>query len=236
MSERYRTLSINDKPQLQTGIPVLLNTYAISEDTTTGKVIAQLKFQTIGAKSITAVYAVLTCYDAMNSLIEDETAAKYLDLDAAPGAFFGDRVPIVLPDNTIRSFNVRITSFRFEDGSIVKTAENTAFNTIDDPEISLTEGQIKQLEIEAKDRWLEPFSVSPAKLGGKIRCGCSQWNDENVEHCVRCESDLKWLFAHSDPEVLQEHLEERLKEEAIREAERQREEEERQALEKKKAE
>ena len=236
MSERYRILSINDKPQLQTGIPVLLSTYAISEDTITGKVIAQLKFQNIGEKPITAVYAVLTCYDAMSSLIEDEPEAKYLDMDVASGDFFGDRVPVVLPDNSIRSFDVRIPSIRFEDGTIVKAEENTAFNTINDPGLSLTEGQIKQLEIEAKDRWLVPFSVSPAKLGGKIRCGCSQWNDENVEHCVRCESDLNWLFEHSDPEVLQEHLEERLKEEALREAERQREEEEKQELEKKKAE
>ena len=236
MSDRYIILAQNDKPQLQTGIPVLLDTYAISEDTTSGKVFAQLKFQNIGLKPIIAVYVVLTCYDAMNSLIEDETAAKYLDLKVAPGSFFGDRVPIVLPDNTIRSFDVRITSIRFEDGNIVKAEENTAFTTIIEPKNSLTEGQIKQLEIEAKDRKIAAFSVSPARLDGKIRCGCSQWNDGNVEHCLRCGSDINWLFEHSDCKALQEHLEERLKEEALKEAERQKQEEKRRVLEEKKAE
>ena len=240
MSERYKTLFKNDKPQLQKGIPVLLDTFALLGDTISGKVIAQLKFQNIGVKSITAVYAVLTCYDAMNSLVKDKPEAKYLDMDVAPGSFFGDRVPVVLPDNTIRSFSVRITSVRFGDGTTVKAEENTAFNAIDDPEISLTGGQIKQLEIEAKDRSIGAFSVSPERFEGKIRCACSQWNDESVEHCLWCGSDLKWLLEHSDSEVLQEHLEQRLKEEAEEEERRQEElrkqREERAALEKKKAE
>lgn len=211
MGERYKSLFKSTCPQVQDGLAILFSAGALLGDTSTGKVIAQLKFQNIGAKVITAVYASLTCFDAMNTVVGTGVEAKYMDLGVNPGSYFGDRVPIVMTDNSVRSFQVKITSVMFSDGSSWHADETAAMKQIEEPECQLTIDQIKQLQIDAAG---SGYMTSPIKIGNRVRCACSQWNDGNVKKCIKCGSDLDWLLNNSNCDKLQEHLEKRLAEEA----------------------
>ena len=209
MGERYKSLFKSTCPQVQDGLAILFSAGALLGDTSTGKVIAQLKFQNIGAKVITAVYASLTCFDAMNTVVGTGVEAKYMDLGVNPGSYFGDRVPIVMTDNSVRSFQVKITSVMFSDGSSWHADETAAMKQIEEPECQLTIDQIKQLQIDAAG---SGYMTSPIKIGNRVRCACSQWNDGNVKKCIKCGSDLDWLLNNSNCDKLQEHLEKRLAE------------------------
>ena len=124
MGERYiKVFSGNENLYIEAA-PIIIRASALLKDTTTGKMIAQLKFQNISDKNISYVKIAITQLDAINNLLENEISFEYLDLSVSSKEEFGSKKPIPLPNASTRSFCVGVSHVGFSDGT-VWTSDNT---------------------------------------------------------------------------------------------------------------
>ena len=100
------------------GSPVVIAAGALLKDSRTENVLAQLKLRNIGDKKITSVRVRLTTFDSLDRPLGEPVEKQYLDLAAGRNSEFGQKVPIPLPDNTIRSFRAAVVEVWFEDKTV----------------------------------------------------------------------------------------------------------------------
>lgn len=210
MSERYVRLFICDVPQVQKGAPVLLAAGVLLGDRESGRVLAQIKLQNISEKTIKAVYVRIQCMDAMNVALSEQAEAKYLDLNAGSGNFFGDRQPILLNDASIRSFTLRVTDVMFADGTAWHSANDETCLNIPAIPSALSEEQLEQLSIETQQH----CTTSLADWSDVKRCVCGQWNMEGNKVCVLCKLNFEKLATIATPKHLDANYAARKKQEA----------------------
>ena len=210
MSERYMRLFSCDIPQVQGDAPVLLAAGVLLKDKASGRILAQIKLQNISEKTIKAVYVRIQCMDAMNVALTEQAEAKYLDLNAGSGSFFGDRQPILLNDESIRSFTLRVTDAMFADGTAWHSeSEETCLNIPTIPS-TLNEEQLEQLSVETHLHCI----ASLADWSDVKRCVCGQWNMEGNKVCVRCKLNFEKLATIATPKHLDANYAARKKQEA----------------------
>ena len=210
MSERYVRLFICDVPQVQKGAPVLLAAGVLLGDRESGRVLAQIKLQNISEKTIKAVYVRIQCMDAMNVALSEQAEAKYLDLNAGFGSFFGDRQPILLNDASIRSFTLRVTDVMFADGTAWHSANDETCLNIPAIPSTLNKEQLEQLSVETHLH----CTTSLADWSDVKRCVCGQWNMEGNKVCVRCKLNFEKLATVATPKHLDANYAARKKQEA----------------------
>lgn len=117
MSERYTRLFSLPEHLYATDSPVLIVAGALLKDNQSGQVLAQLKLQNIGTKTIKAASVEITLLDTAGKPLGGTVDYQYLDLSASRDATFGQKTPIVLPNAATRSFTVRVTELIFADNS-----------------------------------------------------------------------------------------------------------------------
>ena len=210
MSERYVRLFICDVPQVQKGAPVLLAAGVLLGDRESGRVLAQIKLQNISEKTIKAVYVRIQCMDAMNVALSEQAEAKYLDLNAGSGSFFGDRQPILLNDASIRSFTLRVTDVMFADGTAWHSANDETCLNIPAIPSTLNKEQLEQLSVETHLH----CTTSLADWSDVKRCVCGQWNMEGNKVCVLCKLNFEKLATIATPKHLDANYAARKKQEA----------------------
>ena len=124
MSERYTRLYSLPENQYQAGSPLVVSAGALLKDSTTGKVLIQLKFRNISDKTIKSVKVRITSYDTAGTELKGIDCFSYLDLSAGLDDEFGAKTPILLPDTATRSFTVEILSVVYSDGQIYEPSDN----------------------------------------------------------------------------------------------------------------
>lgn len=120
MSERYTkrfALTEQELPPIA-NIPVKIKAGALLQDNLQGVVLAQIKYENISNKSIKEMRVNIFAYDGQGSKIESLSNYTYERLSANVGDFFGDNLPVVLPDNNTYGFNVEVVSVEFSDGTM----------------------------------------------------------------------------------------------------------------------
>ncbi len=210
MSERYQSKYVLPAFQHQTGSPLILQAGSILFDTQTGKLLAQLKLQNISRRTIKAAFLSLLCYDTLLNRVGEPLKQQYLDLSAGPGQSFGDRVPLFLPDASVRSIDVSLTGVLFSDESVWKSADEGVFAPIQrDERQTLSASLIAQLNRDGADQKASTikYSVAPQWTSNLWQCACSQWNLTG-RVCVQCNTSCDWLRGAAKPEGLQKRLEE----------------------------
>ncbi|MCM1089733.1 MAG: hypothetical protein NC092_01210 [Butyrivibrio sp.] len=118
MEERYTKLFTLPENLYTYGSPVIISAGALLKDNKTGNVLAQLKIQNIQAKSIKALTVKIVSYDTADRQLGEETSFQYLDLYVRRDEYFGQKIPIMLPDTYTRSFSVCVTEVVFVDHTI----------------------------------------------------------------------------------------------------------------------
>ena len=210
MSERYVRLYQCAAPQVQGDAPVMLAAGVLLGDKETGRVLAQVKLQNISEKTIKAVYVRVRCMDAMNVLMPQQAEAKYMDLTAKPGNFFGDRQPILLEDASTRSFTLQVTDVMFADNTSWHNTGSDAFTPIPEIPCALTKELLEQLSLETN----VSCKTSPVALQYVKRCACGQWNLGSNAACAGCKMDLEKLASVATSQYLTTRYETRKKREA----------------------
>lgn len=192
MSERYGKLFSLPENLYTEGSPVILAAGALLKDNQTGKVLAQLKFQSISPKKIKALTVCIQPLDTVGNPLGDTVAYQYLDLCADRDSEFGQKTPIALPDAATRSFQAFVTEVIFEN------------NTTWTQEIHLWESlkRVQTLSVlqdsELEQQFRLDYGLDCANLlleqKGLWYCVCGSINQQGEDKCHKCDrayADLK---------------------------------------------
>lgn len=213
MPERYLRLFTLANSLYQSGAPVLIAAGALLKDTRTGRVLAQVKLQSLADKPIKAVKIAVIPQDVLGKRLGEPVEHQYLDLDVWRDDTFGSKSPIILPNLTTRAFHVVVLSVVFADNTLWAT-RNAAWKPIPMPvvlENAYADAELcKQFKLEfGKDsRYMydDFFDLH--------RCPCGALNRQDETKCHTCGCDLTALRA-LDTAVLEAHKNERVRQECI---------------------
>ena len=192
MGERYSRLFTLPNNIYSVGAPVLIAAGALLKDNITGKVLAQLKLQSISNKPIKAASVRIFPKDTAGDALGESVSYQYLDIDIKRNGQFGQTVPIPLSNPSTRSFSAAVSDVIFADNT--KWYSSTAaWEPLPAPELlgkKLNDAEsINQFRIEygnlssnflteTKDLWF---------------CGCGAINRENEAECCNCHNKLAVL-------------------------------------------
>ena len=218
MSERFSRLFTLPGGLYAAGAPVVISAGALLKDNQSGNIYAQLKFSSISNQRIKAVHIIITPFDTAGQSLGNTTEYQYLDLNIERGAEFGQKVPVLVPDNHTRSFSVAVDEVIFQDNSKWQI-EHEAWEALPAPvsladtfpdenirkQFQLDVGKsVSHIATEHKDLWY---------------CACGALNHAEESTCAKCGLELKALLAANQPELLQAHYEQRKAEQEAKEAE-----------------
>lgn len=146
MSKRYVRLFLLPENLGLEDCPIVISAGALLKDTTTGKVLAQLKLRNLAPRKVTAVQIKINAYDPAGVELGGVDTFSYHGLNIPIDGEFGTQTPIYLPDAATRSFTVDILSVTFADGSIYQP---TGSRTTQSATAGMSE-QINELNSERK--------------------------------------------------------------------------------------
>ena len=118
MGETYARLYSLPERLYTMGAPVVVAAGALLKDNRNGNIIVQLKIQNICSKTIKAVTVKITSIDTVGRTLGEETEYQYLDLNVKRNEFFGQQVPIIVPNEQTRSYSVKVTEAAFDDNTV----------------------------------------------------------------------------------------------------------------------
>ena len=191
MGETYTRLYSLPERLYTMGAPVVVAAGALLKDNRNGNIIVQLKIQNICNKTIKAVTVKVASMDTVGRTLGEETEYRYLDLNVKRNEFFGQQVPIVVPDEQTRSYSVKVTEAVFDDNTV--WTGNEIWEPLEKPdpiEKKIANGELvrqyrikygknsKYLLKQEKDLWF---------------CTCGVINHESELSCCSCHIDRKKL-------------------------------------------
>lgn len=186
MSERYSRLYELPQNLYAVGSPVVIAAGTLLKDNQTGNVVAQLKFHSISDKIVKVVKVKLDLFDTAGSPIAESVVFDYLDLSASRDAEFGQKTPVPVPDNKVRSYNAAVTEVVFGDKS-VWTATGEVWEQLSNP-VPLAFGDpelLKQYQL----RFGSNSKYTPKEEKGLWHCTCGALNHTG-ENCHLCRHSL----------------------------------------------
>lgn len=218
MSERYTRLFSLPEDLYAEGSPVIIAAGALLKDNQTGRVLAQLKFRSISEKRIQAVKVCLNLLDTAGQPIGETVLFDYLDLVTSRDTEFGQKTPVMLPENKARAYTVRVTEVVFSDMT-VWTAGEDAWKPL--PRQQTLEAVFQDPELVEQYKIAAGYNSSfyPTEKKGLWFCACGGVNRAG-QSCHVCGRTLAELQA-IDQEQLVRDKDARLAEEARLAAERQ---------------
>ena len=208
MSERYTRLFSLPQNLHTEGSPVLIAAGALLRDNQTGKVLAQLKFQSLSERRIQAVKVALRASDVTGAELEGVPEQQYLDLDAARGDSFGQKTAVSLPSAVTRSFSCACSSVVFADGSVWTASEGAVWEPVKQP--STLQNALADLAEQYRRDTFADAQYVPTDDRDLWVCACGTVNRRSETQCVRCRSLHDALFAAADATRLREHRQEYL--------------------------
>lgn len=115
MSERFESVLAFDDNIWCKSSPVLIEKGVLLKDTYSNKFLIQLKFMNISSNTIAGLNLRIACRSKLtNTSINVDFS--YTDFNAEKGDYFGDRVPLYLPNSNLREFDFIVTKVIFKNG------------------------------------------------------------------------------------------------------------------------
>lgn len=219
MAERFTRLFQLGNDLYTDGSPVIICAGALLNDTVTGSMIAQIKYQNITEKKIVAAKVYLCAYDAMGAALGERIEYSYLNLNVPSGTYWGGDKAIILPDKTSNSFEIITISVAFNDGTSWKSESVDTFSSIPTSPLLVDElhdmALVEQycLETTPKAKYV------PIEYGSLWRCACGCINQGAA--CTGCNTDKIVAFEKLSISLLSEKMAARLEIEARQKAEKQ---------------
>ena len=185
MEERYARLYSQSGMLYQESSPVVISAGAVLSDSYTRSILVQLKFKNISNKEISSLGVCILPLNAGGDIAGDVVEYSYNKLDALRDDSFGTNTAVVMPNNTVRSYKVKVRLVRFSDGSSWQGAEEyfaplaspkRLENALGDDELCRQfrisyGGDCNYLSSEESDLWF---------------CTCGAINRNSEAKCHRC--------------------------------------------------
>ena len=210
MGETYTRLYSLPERLYTMGAPVVVAAGALLKDNRNGNIIVQLKIQNICNKTIKAVTVKVASMDTVGRTLGEETEYRYLDLNVKRNEFFGQQVPIVVPDEQTRSYSVKVTEAVFDDNTV--WTGNEIWEPLEKPdpiEKKIANGElVRQYRIKYGKN--SKYLLKQEK--GLWFCTCGVINHESELSCCSCHIDRTKL-EELDMDALKTECDARLEDE-----------------------
>lgn len=216
MSERYLKLFSLEENLYIPGSPVLIAVGALLKDTQTGRILGQLKLQSISDQSIKAATVALVPLDTVGNPLGEPVSYQYLDLKVTRDAYWGSQDPIRFSDPSTRAYTASVKEVIFSDNSIW-TAPNSAWKAL--PAKTTLETQLDDFELATQYRI--HFGMD-CQYGYQTAedlwyCPCGAINHQGESVCHACQKDRNEL-AGVDWDLLRKEAAERVAQKRAEEA------------------
>lgn len=217
MSERYLKLFSLEENLYIPGSPVLIAAGALLKDTQTGKILGQLKLQSISDQPIKAATVELIPLDTVGNPLGEPVSYQYLDLEITRDAYWGSQDPIRFYDPSTRAYTASVKEVIFSDNSIW-TAPNSAWKAL--PAKTTLETQLDDFELATQYRM--HFGMD-CQYGYQTvedlwYCPCGAINHQGESVCHACQKDRNELGVDWDllrKEAAERVAQKRAEEEAL---------------------
>lgn len=208
MSERYLKLFSLEENLYIPGSPILIAAGALLKDTQTGRILGQLKLQSISDQSIKAATVALVPLDTVGNPLGEPVSYQYLDLKVTRDAYWGSQDPIRFSDPSTRAYTASVKEVIFSDNSIW-TAPNSAWKAL--PAKTTLETQLDDFELATQYRM--HFGMD-CQYGYQTAedlwyCPCGAINHQGESVCHACQKDRNEL-AGVDWDLLRKEAAERV--------------------------
>ena len=208
MSERYLKLFSLEENLYIPGSPILIAAGALLKDTQTGRILGQLKLQSISDQSIKAATVALVPLDTVGNPLGEPVFYQYLDLKVTRDAYWGSQDPIRFSDPSTRAYTASVKEVIFSDNSIW-TAPNSAWKAL--PAKTTLETQLDDFELATQYRM--HFGMD-CQYGYQTAedlwyCPCGAINHQGESVCHACQKDRNEL-AGVDWDLLRKEAAERV--------------------------
>lgn len=208
MSERYLKLFSLEENLYIPGSPVLIAAGALLKDTQTGRILGQLKLQSISDQSIKAATVALVPLDTVGNPLGEPVSYQYLDLKVTRDAYWGSQDPIRFSDPSTRAYTASVKEVIFSDNSIW-TAPNSAWKAL--PAKTTLETQLDDFELATQYRI--HFGMDCRYTYQTVEdlwyCPCGSVNHQGESVCHACQKDRNEL-AGVDWDLLRKEAAERV--------------------------
>ena len=217
MAERFEKVYSLPDNLYSEGSPVIISAGALLKDTETGKIIAQIKYQSISVTPIVALKVGISAYDVSGKEIDGVDEYQYLDLNIHNGQVFGSNKAILLPDGVTRSFSFN---------SIVVVLSNGMNYNVTLPMSTLPQATHLQSQLK-NNELIKQYQLSVNKEAVYVpqenkelwSCSCGEWNSGGL--CLKCGANKDVVFTAFDISTLTADMEQRL---ALEKAKKERQE------------
>ena len=189
MNNRFETLYKLQNNLYAKGCPVVILAGSLLKDNVTGKLVIQMKYQSVSQKAIKALKINIKAIDVTGQEIEN-VEYQYLDMNVKKGQFFGEDKAIIISNLVARSYKIVAINVVYRDGEIYTYSEEMKMLT----EPQLLSSVLHGGEIEKQYR-LETNSYAkfaPIICDELWYCTCGTWNIE--EHCDNCSLTKESVF------------------------------------------
>ena len=212
MDERFsKLLSFQDNLWCVSS-PVLIEKGVLLKDKYSNKSIIQLKFLNLVSKCINGLNIKIIYNDKLTGK-QGSFDFSYIDFEAEKGNNFGDRIPIYLPDNNSREFEIIVTKVIFKDGKQWNNEE--IFSPI--PKESTDINALGDLKEQFKrDIWaiykkeqksIVTYTVyMPVFKHDYWLCTCGAFNLQEENECCKCGISKKSLSEAVNIDNIKENL------------------------------
>lgn len=216
MSERYLKLFSLEENLYIPGSPVLIAAGALLKDTQTGRILGQLKLQSISDQSIKAATVALVPLDTVGNPLGEPVSYQYLDLKVTRDAYWGSQDPIRFSDPSTRAYTASVKEVIFSDNSIW-TAPNSAWKAL--PAKTTLETQLDDFELATQYRMHFGLDCQYAYQTAEDLwyCPCGVVNHQGERACHSCQKDSNEL-AGVDWDLLRKEAAERVAQKRAEEA------------------
>ena len=210
MSEKYTIVQHEKRLFWLQDCPVLLHSYALTKNNTNNSIFLQCKFENIADKPIKAMNIAVKCSDIAHKQVTNIDNFSYLDISVQPYSLFGDKTPVVLPDNTTRNVSIIPLKVIFSDDTTWENTSERAYELAEyeqQPISSLGElaDQYKR-DLHKICADSDKHNYLPTNVNGFTVCGCGKITLNSAESCPQCHVFFQKLFDTNDAEKLQSNL------------------------------
>ena len=197
--------------------PVWLLAHALLHDNYKATLIAQVKLKNLSNQLISEVVLDVKCWDHENVPLPNVTGFSMRNLAIARDEVFGQKIPIVLPDNRTCTISPILNRVVFNDGSVWIASENNSSKIVPEQVYLIDAWRndaelVRQFHIETATKG----EFLPDIIGHFWRCSCGEINTQAEVVCYACGADKKHQFSViTQPEWLADRSALRVEEEHI---------------------
>ena len=206
MSERYTKFFSLPKNLYAEGGPVIIEAGVLTLDNNTNRVFVQLKFRNISDKEIKALSVTLKAYYVTGKEASEHVKYQYLDFCSHIDEEFGAKTPVLLHDNTVRSFSVHIDEVVYADDTVEEVNLDYSESIPNQNSLSETDGWNEQTAKAFKELTDDKCVYAMCEYKDLWLCSCGGANSlVRDKRCRRCGCARDFLKSIT-PEKAQAHI------------------------------